>query len=386
MESIKPTILVYTNSYHKKSETFVINHINQLTEKYDVIVVTNHSKTEKLNANVRIVTTKIDKGVAYRLFKTFISFKWMRNVWNKRNFYNGSLLTLYTSIKNLKYDYIYAHFGQNAKLIWELEQLGLVNKPTIGHFHGLDFTLPIYQKKYYNSVFDTAETLICGTEFAKKKLIKIGFDPKNISVIPAPVYFEGHNTGEFPETFNILFVTRFIELKGVLELKAILKQLEKLNFTKYKLTLIGDGPLLNEVQKDLKTFSKNVEFKGRRNQEEILEELKKSHITIYPGVVDKDGREESQCLAIQEGFAFGLPTVAFDVGGISESVIDKQTGFLIKRKDHKAFAEAILNLATKKDLYYYISSQAYLLYKSKYEKNQVFKVHQILLDQLKRDE
>lgn len=386
MKSTKPTILVYTNSYNNNSETFVINHIKELVENYNVIVVTNHSKIEKINPEVIIKSNYFDKGIGYRLFKTLISFKWIKNVWNKRNFYNGSLLTLYNTIKNLKYDYIYVHFGQNGKLIWELEQLGLINKPVITHFHGLDFTLPIYQKKYYDSIFSFAKNIICGTEFAKNKLIKIGFEGKNISIIPAPVYFEGENSGEFPNTFNILFVTRFIELKGVLELKSILIQLQKLNFTNYRLNLIGDGPLMALVQKELEPFKENINFKGRKSQEDIVRELKNSHITIYPGVVDKDGREESQCLAIQEGFAFGLPTVAFDVGGISESVIDKQTGLLIKRKDHKAFALAIIEIATKKDFYYYLSSQAYLLYKSKYAREIIFKKLEILLEQIKKDE
>ncbi len=51
-----------------------------------------------------------------------------------------------------------------------------------------------------------------------------------------------------------------------------------------------------------------------------------------------------------EAMATGLPVVATDVGGVSEQVIDRRTGRLIPPRDARAFAEALVELATQPSL------------------------------------
>ncbi len=51
-----------------------------------------------------------------------------------------------------------------------------------------------------------------------------------------------------------------------------------------------------------------------------------------------------------EAMAAGLPIVATDVGGVSEQVIDRRTGRLVPPRDAKAFAEAVVELATQPGL------------------------------------
>ena len=61
--------------------------------------------------------------------------------------------------------------------------------------------------------------------------------------------------------------------------------------------------------------------------------------------------EESFPQAALEAMSLGIPVIAADVGGVSELVENKKTGTLIKDRNPKSFANAILSLA--EDHYYY---------------------------------
>ena len=54
---------------------------------------------------------------------------------------------------------------------------------------------------------------------------------------------------------------------------------------------------------------------------------------------------ESFCLGILEGMRYGLPSASFDVGGISEVVVDQTTGFLVPFGDTDQLGQAISKLA-----------------------------------------
>lgn len=364
----KKTILVYTNSYKKGSETFVLNHIKKLAQDNHVSVLSNVSGVQNLMENVDATAANLDFGIMYRLKKTFQSFKFLPKLWTKRNFYNGALLSVNAALKQKKYDIIYCHFGQNGKLMYELQECNLISGKIITVFHGLDFTLPQYQGNFYQNIIPYAKNIICVTEFSRKKLIEIGFNSENISVIPVPTYHYNQAIlpKKKPEIINILFVTRFIELKGVLIVKHILQELRNQNFEKYKITFIGDGELFEETKEDLKDFKDNLLFLGKRSTPEIIEHYKDTYITIYPGITDSNGREENQCLAVQEGFAYKIPTIAFNIGGLSECVHHLKTGFLIEPKNYKGFAEAIITLYNDYELRNKLAEGAFDLYETKY--------------------
>ncbi len=61
-------------------------------------------------------------------------------------------------------------------------------------------------------------------------------------------------------------------------------------------------------------------------------------------------RSEGFSLAVAEAMASGLPCVVFDVGALSELVVDSQTGFLIAADDSEAFGVALNRLITTPEL------------------------------------
>jgi glycosyltransferase involved in cell wall biosynthesis len=50
-----------------------------------------------------------------------------------------------------------------------------------------------------------------------------------------------------------------------------------------------------------------------------------------------------------EAQASGKPVVAFDIGGVNETVQNQETGLLVKQGNIEALAEALLKLLTNKE-------------------------------------
>ncbi|MFA7050276.1 MAG: glycosyltransferase family 4 protein, partial [Patescibacteria group bacterium] len=93
-----------------------------------------------------------------------------------------------------------------------------------------------------------------------------------------------------------------------------------------KLTIVGDGTLINKAQ-ELAKNNKNINFLGKKNGEEVKAELLKHDCLIVPSLC-----YENSPTVIYEASAFNLPVIASDLGGISE-LIKKYKGMLFEAKN-----------------------------------------------------
>jgi len=85
------------------------------------------------------------------------------------------------------------------------------------------------------------------------------------------------NTRSIKEKDYFLYVGRLSEERGIIELLNIFKDLPK-----YKLLVIGDGPLRGEVEK-YKRY-KNIKIIGFLKREEIFKYIKKAKVLIIPSL------------------------------------------------------------------------------------------------------
>lgn len=106
--------------------------------------------------------------------------------------------------------------------------------------------------------------------------------------------------------------------------------------TKYtdQLRYLVDGLRLNE----------NVHFVGLVTEEDLTQLYRESSIYIYPSP------EEDFGMGIVEAMAAGTPVVAWNNGGPTVTVKNRQTGFLADPYDTEEFAGAIRQLATYQGL------------------------------------
>lgn len=111
------------------------------------------------------------------------------------------------------------------------------------------------------------------------------------------------------------------------------------SWPKARLLLLGEGPLRNDMEALALTLNlqTHVQFLGHR--EDIPDFLALADCALLTS------RSEGLPQALSQAAGMGLPIVATNVGGISEVVIDEQTGLLSAAEDIEAIAANMLRLA-----------------------------------------
>ena len=107
--------------------------------------------------------------------------------------------------------------------------------------------------------------------------------------------------------------------------------------------VVGEGPLegrLKGIAVELKIDDK-VKFAGTRK--DIADVLRKMDIVVMPSLW------EGLPYVALEALGAGKAVVASDVGGIREVVEDERTGLLVKPKDVKGLADALIGLLKDRD-------------------------------------
>lgn len=114
--------------------------------------------------------------------------------------------------------------------------------------------------------------------------------------------------------------------------------------TEYRVSLVGEGPMLHGVASELRrrNLSSKVELLGARR--DVPDLLASSDVFVL------SSRSEGLPMSILEAMAARLPVVATDVGGVAEAVSDGQTGLLVPAGDPYAMAEALERLLRDSEL------------------------------------
>ncbi|MDJ0986002.1 MAG: glycosyltransferase family 4 protein [Desulfobacterales bacterium] len=202
--------------------------------------------------------------------------------------------------------------------------------------------------------------LVVASQYMKKCLIYNDFSPSAIEVIPYFCSYDRKTAVEFNDF--VFFAGRLIKQKGVRYLiNSIPRWPEQLN-----LKIAGDGPL----EKRLKSLaqklgvSHRIEFLGSLPNSDIKKYYETCLLTAVPSIWDEPfgivGLEAMYCQK---------PIVAFNVGGITDWLIDGLNGFLVKRKDVRKLADKISYLFYHKEIAEKMGKAGSKIYQDQYEKD-----------------
>jgi glycosyltransferase involved in cell wall biosynthesis len=137
--------------------------------------------------------------------------------------------------------------------------------------------------------------------------------------------------------FTILFVGRLITIKGVELLIDIAKELKYAQFV-----FIGTGPLDNFLKNSSEKIP-NVNFLGQIQNINMPVYYNSADILCFPSLY-----EEGLGRVSMEAVACGLPVVASNIGGISETVNEDIS--LLVNPTHDNLKNALINLYQDEDL------------------------------------
>jgi glycosyltransferase involved in cell wall biosynthesis len=125
-----------------------------------------------------------------------------------------------------------------------------------------------------------------------------------------------------------IYVGKVAYEKGICELITVAEKLLK-ECRNFKLLCVGDGPDMHKLRQFREKVGRDgtVILPGLVAPDEVPSYLQVSDFMVLPS------HSEGMPQAILEAMNCGLPVVATKVGGVSEAVIDEQTGLLVDAKN-----------------------------------------------------
>jgi glycosyltransferase involved in cell wall biosynthesis len=176
----------------------------------------------------------------------------------------------------------------------------------------------------------------------KFKIVRCGIDPAQL---------EYRDPGT--QCTRMAYVGRLSAEKGLPILLQSLATL-KSRGRRVELVLMGDGEDRGYLESLVGNLGLEdaVQFLGFVDQQTIAETLRASDIFVLPSFA------EGIPVALMEAMAIGLPVIATAVGGVSELVVNLETGLVVHASDVEGLADAILCYADNADLRLEIARKA----------------------------
>lgn len=192
-------------------------------------------------------------------------------------------------------------------------------------------------------VYDKKSTsIIAVCEYAKLNLSS-NFKKANVYKIYNTGDISGITFRENERDFTFGFMGRLCTEKGIDSLIEMLRILDSSKSNcNLKFVIAGDGPKQKNIEdliNELTTIS--VSYVGFTAPEVFFSQI---DCYILPSLT------EGCPIAIIEAMSVGIPTIATNVGGVSELITHKENGFLFEPLDVKAMSDCILEIASNKSI------------------------------------
>ena len=347
--------LGYFHGNFSGSETFIYDLVKSLSIDND-INLTYISSSKTVTADFDLNCIHAGYGSQYDNNKIALWIYRIGQVLGGR----GSYFELNFRKKNVKYilnrtnipklDVGYVEYATAGVLL--MDYFCEKKIPFIIHVHGFDVTCSLNDKTYtkqLNILFEKVKYIITPSNHVKRVLVTLGCESDKIIVIYPITSLPVVKNNLWEERLNnqqmVTFLGRLTPKKNPLALLHAFQIVSK-NCPDAKFTIIGDGPLKNDVISRIKKL--NLEDKviltGAINRIEAFEYLKKTWVYAQHSVTSTSGDQEGFPVSLVEAAAHSLPLVSTIHSGITENVIHNETGYLVQEYDYESMAERIIYL------------------------------------------
>ncbi|PPS45895.1 glycosyltransferase [Chroococcidiopsis sp. TS-821] len=364
-------------------------------EKYQLLARTYYYSIPDLPKNLLWRYLKASSLLATKLNKS--PGIWLRTL---NVFQHGkraiSLRPLYRVIpllgKPRQYDIVHCQFGPCGIEAMILRKFGLMQGKLVVSFRGFDISefIQQYGNGVYDQLFNVGDFFLTNCEYFRQRLLKLGCPEDKVMVHRSGLDCERFifNPPKIDIANKIQIVTngRLVEKKGIeYAIRAIAELIKSKPNIEYK--IIGDGPLKQQLQQLITDLgvSDRVKLLGWKDQEEIIEILKKSHIFVAPSVTAKNGDQDAPVNVLKEAMAIGIPVISTYHGGIPELIEDNVSGFLVPERDAGAIAQKITYLLDNPQIWDSVTRAARAQVEAGYDlqklNNELVEIYQQLLTQ-----
>jgi colanic acid/amylovoran biosynthesis glycosyltransferase len=254
---------------------------------------------------------------------------------------------------------VYAHFAPDGYAAMQLaERLGV---PLVTALHGFDVTMTDQAigatrlgREYLrgrSALQKRGALFLACSAFVRGRALELGYPAQRTIV---------HSIGADIETFKppapgqrqkiVLFVGRLVEKKDCGSLIDAMAEVQR-HSPEAELVVIGGGPLRPHYEALSTALGIRCRFLGTQPGRVVKDWMALAAVFCVPSVVAASGDAEGFGMVFIEAQAMGLPVVSTLSGGIPEAVRNGETGLLVKERDARGLAHAILRLLQSDELW-----------------------------------
>lgn len=250
-------------------------------------------------------------------------------------------------LKEMKIDHIHSHFVWVNGIAAQVAS-DLIGVPNSLHAHAWD----IFQreKESVKRQLELATAIVTISDYHRQYLTSIcpKCSSKNIHIVHCglnPLEFSPVQTLAEHNIVQIISIGRLLEKKGFEYLIEACSLLAKKGI-KFHCSIIGDGPLSNALQEQIKRLNllDYISMLGEMNISEILKLYRQSDIFALACVITDFGDRDGIPVVLMEAMAMQLPVITTPVSGNPELVSDGKNGLMVPQRDPEALAQALERL------------------------------------------
>ena len=251
---------------------------------------------------------------------------------------------IYLNAHLLKADLDWLHFGFATMALGSETVAKAIGAKMAVSFRGFDINVyPIKHPECYNLLWKYVDKVHSISHYLLEKARSKGLPRATpYAIITPAVQLATLPTHLAPKASSgpvkIVTIARLHWIKG-LDIAIAAMRILKERGLNFRYHIIGDG---NQNETERYKFmayelglQREVVFTGKRSHQATLEQLAASDIYLQPSL------NEGFCNAVLEAQALGKLSIASNVGGLPENIVDGKTGWLFETQNPEALAATI---------------------------------------------
>lgn len=184
-------------------------------------------------------------------------------------------------------------------------------------------------------LYQSVDRYVTSSVFVRDMLVRKGFGKEKIDVLPFGIDAQSV-APRYDNDGYILYVGRLVEEKGLF---VLIDAARRMPDTRFK--IVGTGPDAARLHEYANRLP-NVEFIGFRTGEDLQALYRGARCVVVPSLW-----YEVFGLIVLEAMAAGKPVIASNIGALPETILDHETGFLVRPGSAPELEDAILRLTPK---------------------------------------
>ena len=276
--------------------------------------------------------TTYEDGIQVNRLKSFRKDKFRAGIISLFCFTLTAIIAGIKYIKNEKPDLIHAHFAVPAGAV------GLIISWLFGlkyiitaHLGDIPGGAPEKTKNWFRWIYPfttiiwkRATKVVAVSKFSKE--LAEQYYPVDIDVIHngVDISINPNIQVSVNDPVKIIFAGRLVQQKNPLQ---IIKTLSEIKYLRWECTIIGDGILYGETEKEVihQGLANQIQFTGWITPDEVLQILTDSDILFMPSL------SEGMPIIGVQALAAGLVLLVSDIGGFRDLVDHGENGYLVSQ-------------------------------------------------------